>query len=251
MARDSGRCRSSSTSPPPSITGIIAWFAGSALDFPGKPRVVEPACNTVPTARRTSSTTWLAPTSCSRTSSRAPVSTLRNASGRPCCASSMRPIRLTGGGVHGREPEAGVRQPNSGTSAGKVVASTGPTPGTLTSNCSCSRHAGRRCISSLSVRFHALQLPAQPDHVGPDLLLHPQRGARQPVLFGRHHLHELAAPCQPVLQLLGQGIRQRPDRAAASRPRSGPGWPPRSRPFWPACRWPGQNLAPGGGHRNF
>jgi hypothetical protein len=122
--------------------------------------------------------------------------------------------------IHGREPEAGVRQPNSGTSASKVVASTGPTPGTLTSNCSCSRHAGRRCISSLSVRFHALQLPAQPAHVGPDLLLHPQRGARQPVLFGRHHLHELAAPCQPVLQLLGQGIRQRPDR----RPHHAPKW---------------------------
>ena len=37
MARDSGRCRSSSTSAPPSITGIIAWFAGFVLDFPGKP----------------------------------------------------------------------------------------------------------------------------------------------------------------------------------------------------------------------
>jgi hypothetical protein len=103
----------------------------------------------------------------------------------------------------------------------------------------------------LSVRFHALQLPAQPDHVGPDLLLHPQRGARQPVLFGRHHLHELAAPCQPVLQLLGQGIRQRPDRRPHHAPEVGQdGRRDRVR-FGQLAAGPAKISHLAGGHRNF
>src|SRR5215217_1495692 len=106
---------------------------------------------------------------------------------------ARRPRRVPESRFKGATPTRAARRfrssvPSSGSSASSVLASTGPTPGTLLSKASFSR-----LDRLVQITFDALKFPLQPPHVRLDALLHgfARRGA-EAVSFGGEHAHDLA-----------------------------------------------------------